>query len=126
LIFLTSATQWIDGTSVDALAIGFNETTNSDARIFAADGNHTMRTFAQDPEFFSAQCESLLERMLNTVPKTVQLSDVIEPLPVKPHQLVLSLAANGTLAISGFIRVRNGFRLKMTDNNNVFSDIWDV
>ncbi|KAJ7914695.1 heme peroxidase [Mycena leptocephala] len=99
------ATQWIDGTSVDALAIGFNETTNSDARIFAADGNHTMRTFAQDPEFFSAQCESLLERMLNTVPKTVQLSDVIKPLPVKPHQLVLSLAANGTLAISGFIRI---------------------
>ncbi|KAJ7123044.1 heme peroxidase [Mycena epipterygia] len=99
------ATQWIDGTSVDPLAVGFNETTNSDARIFAADGNQTMLAFAQDPDFFSSQCGSLLERMLNTVPKTVQLSDVIESLPVKPYELVLSLSSNGSLIISGYIRI---------------------
>ncbi|KAJ7499491.1 heme peroxidase [Mycena latifolia] len=99
------ATQWIDGTSIDPLAVGFNETTNSDARIFAADGNQTMRAFAQDPNFFSSQCGSLLERMLNTVPKTVQLSEVIEPLPVKPYELVLSLATNGTLIMTGYIRI---------------------
>ncbi|KAJ7929052.1 heme peroxidase [Mycena leptocephala] len=99
------ATQWIDGTSVDPLAVGFNETTNSDARIFAADGNQTMRSFAQDPDFFSSQCGSLLERMLNTVPKTVQLSEIIEPLPVKPFELVLSLASNGSLVMSGYIRI---------------------
>ncbi|KAJ7499501.1 WSC domain-containing protein [Mycena latifolia] len=99
------AAQWIDGTSIDPLAVGFNETTNSDARIFAADGNQTMRAFAQDPDFFSSQCGSLLERMLNTVPKAVQLSEVIEPLPVKPYELVLSLATNGTLIMTGYIRI---------------------
>ncbi|KAJ7896023.1 heme peroxidase [Mycena olivaceomarginata] len=99
------ATQWIDGTSVDPLAVGFNETTNSDARIFAADGNRTMQAFAQDPDFFSAQCGSLLERMLNTVPKTVQLSEVIEPLPVKPFELFASLASNGSLVLSGYVRI---------------------
>ncbi|KAJ6553949.1 WSC domain-containing protein [Mycena vulgaris] len=99
------ATQWIDGTSVDPLAVGFNHTTNSDARIFAADSNQTMHAFAQDPHFFSSQCGSLLERMLNTVPKTVQLSEVIEPLPVKPFELVLSLATNGSLVVSGYIRI---------------------
>lgn len=65
-----------------------------------------MRSFAQDPDFFSSQCGSLLERMLNTVPKTVQLSEIIEPLPVKPFELVLSLASNGSLVMSGYIRVR--------------------
>ncbi|KAJ7302645.1 heme peroxidase [Mycena albidolilacea] len=99
------ATQWIDGTSTDPLAVGFNDTTNSDARIFAADGNTTMRAFAWDPEFFSSQCGSLLERMLNTVPNTVQLSEVIDPLPVKPYQLQLSLATNGSLIMSGYIRI---------------------
>ncbi|KAJ6454526.1 L-ascorbate oxidase [Mycena vitilis] len=99
------ATQWINGTGVDPLAVGFNKTTNSDARIFASDGNYTMSLFAQDPDFFSARCGSLLERMLNTVPNTVQLSEVIEPLPVKPYQLVLSLATNGSLIMSGYMRI---------------------
>ncbi|KAJ7702619.1 heme peroxidase [Mycena metata] len=85
------ATQWIDGTSVDLLAVGFNETTNLDARIFQADGNQT--------------CGALLERMLNTVPKAVQLTDVIEPLAVKPYQLVLTLASNGSLVLTGYIRI---------------------
>ncbi|KAF7343906.1 Peroxidase [Mycena venus] len=99
------ATQWIDGTSTDPLAVGFNGTTNSDARIFAADGNATMRAFARDNEYFTSQCGGLLERMLNTVPSTVQLSEVIEPLPVKPHQLMLSLSSNGSLVMSGYIRI---------------------
>ncbi|KAJ7265925.1 heme peroxidase [Mycena haematopus] len=99
------ATQWIDGTSVDPLAVGFNTTTNSDARIFAADGNQTMQAFAQDPDLFSSRCGSLIEQMLNRVPKTVQLSEIIEPLPVKPFQLFLSLGSNGSLVMSGYIRI---------------------
>ncbi|KAK7053899.1 peroxidase [Favolaschia claudopus] len=99
------ATQWIDGTTANPLATGFNTTTNSDARIFAADGNKTMRAFAQNPNLFSAQCGSLLERMLNTVPRTVQLSEVIEPLPLKPYQLSLNMASNGSLMLSGYIRI---------------------
>ncbi|KAF7318058.1 Peroxidase [Mycena chlorophos] len=99
------ATQWINGSSEDVLAVGDNITTNSDARIFGADGNATMRAFAADASLFQAQCSVLLERMLNTVPSSVQLSDVIEPLEVKPYQLSLTLNADGQLALGGNIRI---------------------
>ncbi|KAJ7062951.1 heme peroxidase [Mycena amicta] len=99
------ATQWIDGTSVDLLAIGSNATTNSDARIFAADNNVTMKGFADDATSFQSTCGSLLERMLNTVPNSVQLTDVVDPLPVKPSQLTLSLASDGSLQLAGYIRI---------------------
>ncbi|KAJ7062950.1 heme peroxidase [Mycena amicta] len=99
------ATQWVAGTSVDPLAVGFNATTNSDARIFAADNNETMQAFAADPNFFQAQCGLLLERMLNTVPNTVELSDVIDPLPIKPFELTLTLGSDGRLTLGGYIRI---------------------
>lgn len=64
-----------------------------------------MSAYAKDPTLFASQCGALLERMLNTVPKAVQLTDVIEPLAVKPYQLALTLASNGSLVLSGYIRV---------------------
>ncbi|KAJ6530393.1 hypothetical protein DFH09DRAFT_1285080 [Mycena vulgaris] len=110
-------TQWIDGSSTNTLTVGFNQATNSDARIFAADGNQTIHALAQDPDFFSYHCGSVLEHMLNTVSKSVQLSEVIEPLPVKPFELVLSLATNGSLVMSGYIRAYNVQAL-LTHSNN--------
>ncbi|KAF7354854.1 Peroxidase [Mycena sanguinolenta] len=98
------ATQWIDGTSVDPLAMVFNTTTNSDARIFTADGNQTMQAFAQDPESFGG---SLTERMLGEVPNIIQLTVIIEPLLAKPYQLFLALANNGSLVMSGYIALRS-------------------
>jgi hypothetical protein len=53
--------------------------------------------------------------MLNTVPSEVKLTDVITPLPVKPHNVVLTMAGD-TLKLSGQVRVRkkkNLFRLIM-------------
>ncbi|KAJ7694001.1 heme peroxidase [Mycena olivaceomarginata] len=99
------AVQYIDGTNTDPLVVGFNTTTNSDARIFSADGNRTMQSFAADPNFFLSRCGSLLERMLNTVPAGVVLGDVIEPLEVKPHQLRLFFDNTGGLTLSGDIRI---------------------
>ncbi|KAF7331557.1 Peroxidase [Mycena kentingensis (nom. inval.)] len=99
------ATEWIDGTTSNPLAAGFNATTNSDARIFASDGNKTMQGFASDPASFQKVCGNLFERMLNTVPRSVQLTDVIEPLPVKPFGLTLALVESGALALSGWIRI---------------------
>jgi hypothetical protein len=49
-------------------------------------------------------CTGLFERMLNTVPRDVQLTEVIEPLPVKPV-LTMVRAANGTFMLSGSVRV---------------------
>ena len=42
--------------------------------------------------------------MLNTVPKGVQLTEVIEPLPVKPSNVGIILAGD-TLQLSGELRV---------------------
>jgi hypothetical protein len=109
--------------------VGFNTTTNSDARIFSADGNRTMQSFAMDPDFFVSRCGALLETMLNTVPAGVTLSDVIEPLVVKPHELRLFFTSTGGLTLSGNIRVRRHFLsgyASRTEHWNFRKDIWNI
>jgi hypothetical protein len=44
--------------------------------------------------------------MVHTVPEDVQLTEIIEPLPVKPV-VTLIYASNGTFALSGNVRVRS-------------------
>ncbi|KAJ6447905.1 heme peroxidase [Mycena vitilis] len=75
------ATEYISDTTGNPLVVGLNETTNSDKRIFASDGNVTMKSFAGDPKLFGKTCSELIARMIDTVPKGVQLTEVIEPLP---------------------------------------------
>ncbi|KAJ7850201.1 hypothetical protein B0H13DRAFT_1905779 [Mycena leptocephala] len=53
----------------------FNDTTNSDKRIFGSDGNATMLSFAKSPELFASTCAELFARMLDTVPTGVQLTE---------------------------------------------------
>ncbi|KAJ7210600.1 hypothetical protein C8J57DRAFT_1257158 [Mycena rebaudengoi] len=55
-----------------------NDTTNSDKRIFASDGNSTMQA-------------GLFARALDTVPRSVQLTEIIRPFPVKPTGIDLVL-----------------------------------
>lgn len=43
--------------------------------------------------------------MINTVPKEVELSEVIVPLLVKPVNVTMGVLWDGTMSISGFIRV---------------------
>ncbi|KAJ6457968.1 putative L-ascorbate oxidase [Mycena sanguinolenta] len=97
------ATEYISGTTQNPLVVGFNETTNSDRRIFGSDGNHTMRAFAKSPELFAATCADLYARMLNTVPRGVVLTELIEPLPVKPSKVTLTMDGD-ILELSGFVR----------------------
>ncbi|KAJ6555609.1 hypothetical protein DFH09DRAFT_1318014 [Mycena vulgaris] len=59
------AAEYISGTTQNPLVVGLNDTTNSS-------------TYAE-----------LLARMLDTVPRGVQLTEVITPLPVKPSGLEL-------------------------------------
>ncbi|KAK6988046.1 peroxidase [Favolaschia claudopus] len=98
------ATEYISGTTQNPLAVGFNDTTNSDKRIFGSDGNVTMRSFADSPELFSSRCSELFARMLDTVPKGVQLSEVITPLPVKPGRIEFKLDGD-VLQFTGNVRV---------------------
>ena len=39
---------------------------------------------AADNDFYLETCRDLLERMINTVPRDVQLTEVIKPLHTKP------------------------------------------
>lgn len=57
---------------------------------------------------FANTCSDLFARMINTVPKGVQLTDVIVPNVVKPVNISLSLDKSGGLVFSGAIRVRFG------------------
>lgn len=43
--------------------------------------------------------------MLDTVPRGVQLSEVIEPLPVKPQGVYLLLLEDGSIQLNGEVRV---------------------
>jgi hypothetical protein len=64
-----------------------------------------MAHLAASNDYFAATCSSLLERMINTVPKGVVLSNVIDPYSVKPWFLEINLTPNGTMALSGIVRV---------------------
>ena len=110
------------GTTSNPLVVGNNDTMNSDKRIFSSDGNATMQayvpyglrvsylaklstSFASSPAFFSSTCSKLFERMLNTVPRGVQLTDVIDPLAIKPKNIALIYMGDGGLRLTGEIRV---------------------
>ncbi|KAL0068419.1 hypothetical protein AAF712_004497 [Marasmius tenuissimus] len=75
-------TGYLDGTTPNPLVVGPNTTTNSDLRIFASDGNVTMQSLASQ-ENFNKVCSDVLERIINTVPNGVQLTDVVEPIEYK-------------------------------------------
>ncbi|KAJ7440573.1 heme peroxidase [Mycena latifolia] len=98
------ATEYISGTTQNPLVVGLNDTTNSDRRIFGSDGNATME--ACSPDLFASTCANLFARMVDTVPKGAQLTDVITPLPVKPNSIKLIYdAATETIAFSGEVRL---------------------
>jgi hypothetical protein len=97
--------EYVTGQTTNPLVAGPNVTTQSDARIFASDGNVTMKALANSPSLFSSTCASLLERMLNTVPRDVVLTEIIDPLPVKPADFFISRSTDGSFTLTGNIRV---------------------
>ncbi|RPD54679.1 heme peroxidase [Lentinus tigrinus ALCF2SS1-7] len=101
------ASEYIHGTTNNPLVVGHNDTTNSDKRIFGSDNNATMSLFANDADLFKSACGTLLARMLDTVPSDVKLSDVIEPLPVKPASMLLKYTGDNTFNLTGLVRFYN-------------------
>ncbi|KAL8377960.1 hypothetical protein RB595_008580 [Gaeumannomyces hyphopodioides] len=97
--------EYLSGDGVNPLVFGANETTNSDKRVFGADGNVTMRALA-DPASFASTCTSLLGRMINTVPRDVRLTEPIELQEIKPYVEKLQLdAGSSTVLFQGRVRV---------------------
>ncbi|KAJ7138564.1 putative L-ascorbate oxidase [Mycena filopes] len=114
------ATEYISGKTQNPLVVGLNDTTNSDKRIFASDGNVTMRSFAQSPTLFATTCGTLFARMFDSVPKGVRLTEVIKPLRVKPENVQLVLS-NDTLQLNGEVRLWN----TTVDHNRTVLLVWE-
>lgn len=53
---------------------------------------------------FQSTCYALFERMINTVPSTVTLSDPIVPMVWKGVKIMLDVSSAGVVTISGLIR----------------------
>ncbi|KAJ7620424.1 heme peroxidase [Roridomyces roridus] len=100
------ATEYISGTTLNPLVVGFNDRTNSDKRIFGSDGNATMSSFAASPALYASTCSDLIARMVDTVPLGVNLTEVITPLAIKPTNLALTLDGD-VLTFSGQVRIWN-------------------
>ncbi|KUJ22208.1 uncharacterized protein LY89DRAFT_729673 [Mollisia scopiformis] len=106
------AVRYINGNDTDALAVGISTASgrNSDFAVFTADKNVTLQAMTNTATF-NSMCTSILQRMIETVPPTVALSDIIAPYEVKPSGLQLTLLAGGTqITFSGEIRVRTTSR----------------
>jgi hypothetical protein len=114
--------EYLAGTSKNPLVAG-PELTNSDKRIFAADGNVTMKSLSDITEMMR-RCGSLLGRMIDTVPSSVHLSEPLQPYPVRPLNTDLEISADGrTLTFSGVVRVLDNRR--GTDNLSVIMKFKD-
>ncbi|KAF8211734.1 heme peroxidase [Mycena galopus ATCC 62051] len=99
----TVVTEYLDGTTENDLVVGSNISTRSDLRIFSSDGNATMQRMAS-PSFFNQTCADLIERMINTVPSTVTLTDTIEPIDFKVWNTML-FPQGGSLAFLASLRI---------------------
>ncbi|KAI0168087.1 heme peroxidase [Pestalotiopsis sp. NC0098] len=99
-------TEYLADDTLNPLVVGTNDTTNSDKRIFASDGNSTMSTLA-DPATFQSKCVEIFERMIDTVPSTVTLSEPLEIVDVKPYVDALQMQDDGSILFQGRVRVRN-------------------
>uniref|UniRef100_A0A0W0G977 Peroxidase n=1 Tax=Moniliophthora roreri TaxID=221103 RepID=A0A0W0G977_MONRR len=97
-------TEYLAGNTTNVLVVG-PDATNSDRRIFASDNNATMNTLA-DSGTFRATCADILQRMVDTVPSSVTLTDPIEPIDVKPANLKFYMTSEGNLRFEGQIRIR--------------------
>jgi hypothetical protein len=87
------------------LVTSHNDTMNSDLRLYESDKNATMRAlFAQGTGFLNT-CVDLLGRTIDTVPSGVELGQTITPMPIKPINVTFDIGANGTLMLSGIIRI---------------------
>ncbi|KAE9405956.1 heme peroxidase [Gymnopus androsaceus JB14] len=99
----TIVSQYLQNTTQDILVVGPN-VTRSDLRIFSSDGNVTMQSLLSS-DTFSDTCAALLQRMINTVPSTVNLTDPI----AEPFQYVINdplfSYQNGTFNMITALRV---------------------
>lgn len=100
--------EYVSGNTTNPLVVGpsIQATRNSDFKVFNYDQNATVKAMT-DPADFSSTCQTVLQKMIDTVPSSVTLSAPIQPYFVKPVDMQLTLNARATtMQLSGLIRVR--------------------
>jgi hypothetical protein len=100
------AIEFVDKTTRDPLVISSTKQ-NSDLVVFASDSNNATIKSLTNPTTFQNTCKIMFQRMIDTVPSGVTLSNVIEPYEVKPYDLQLTLLEGGSgIAFTGDVRIR--------------------
>jgi len=74
----------------------------SDYRLYISDKNATMQSISLETAF-QTKCNALFERMINTVPSTVTLSNPIVPFKWKAVEIALDILSTGIVSTSGLI-----------------------
>lgn len=101
-------TEYISGTTQNPLVVGPAVALNrhSDFKVYNIDGNSTMSGLTS-AETFKNVCKTVLQKMIDTVPSGVTLTDPIAPYAVKPVDMQLTLNSGGSsFLLTGYIRVR--------------------
>ncbi|KAH8922610.1 heme peroxidase [Atractiella rhizophila] len=106
-------TEYLSGTSINPLITDANNTLNSDARVFSADGNVTVTRMAESAYAFNSICRPLLERFIDTVPSTVTLSDIYEPTQHKVDPVLWAID-DGQLTMNVGFRVLDATPAQVT------------
>ncbi|TVY44967.1 WSC domain-containing protein [Lachnellula occidentalis] len=99
--------EYLNGTgnAGGPLVTSFNISSRSDLRLYESDDNVTMISLAKSGNVFFDTCVDLFQRMLDTVPAGVVLSDIVAPMAVKPINATLDFDNDGNLIFTGYIRI---------------------
>jgi hypothetical protein len=101
--------DFINNNSTDPLIVGPDNSMQSDLRVFTID--RALMQAMIDPTVFATTCGSLMQRMIETVPAEVVLTDPLAPYEVKPANLVLEVSEDGSsIGFTGVLRVRTTVR----------------
>ncbi|KAJ6589706.1 heme peroxidase [Mycena capillaripes] len=76
-----------------------NVVTGSDLRIFNSDGNTTMEALANS-DAFASTCATVMEKMINTIPRGTTLTDPIEPAQFTVARMFMTALVANRMQIS--------------------------
>jgi hypothetical protein len=101
------AVEYLDNNGTDALndATSLKSGYNSDFKVFTADNNATVSALT-NPAYFASTCAAMLQKLIETVPSGVTLTDPVTPYIIKPSNLQLTLQDGGAnFKFTGQIRI---------------------
>ncbi|KAH6671975.1 heme peroxidase [Halenospora varia] len=118
----TNINEYLNGTgnAGGPLVVGFNSTTNSDLRLFSSDNNATMLALTEAQKFQDT-CYTIFEKMLDTVPSNVVLSEVIGPRTWTMGEMHADLRSDGGVVFSGSITWHSLTETPITKANYTYS-----